>query len=151
MSSAVHLAKVTPENVDAVCRVRLRPGQERFVDPVVTSLAEAYAYGDVAWPRVICDGEQVVGFVMAGFDPAHEVEPYRSYLWRLNIAADRQGQGYGSFAVAAVCAEARRRGERRLWVSWQPGEGGPEPFYVRLGFRVTGEVVDGEIVAEREL
>ncbi|WP_328876057.1 GNAT family N-acetyltransferase [Streptomyces sp. NBC_00287] len=129
----------------------MRSDQDRFVDPVVTSLAEAYAYGEVAWPRVICDGEQVVGFVMAGFDPAHEVEPYRCYLWRLNIAADRQRKGYGSFAVEAVCAEARSRGQRRLWVSWQPGDGGPEPFYARLGFRVTGEVVDGEIVAERVL
>lgn len=64
----------------------------------------------------------------------HEVEPYRSYLWRLNIAADRQRQGYGSFAVDAVCDEARRRGRHPLWVSWQPGDGGPEPFYVRLGF-----------------
>ncbi|MEV0225387.1 GNAT family N-acetyltransferase [Streptomyces sp. NPDC050704] len=151
MSSSLYLAKVTPENVDAARRLRVRPDQERFVDPVVISLAEAYAYGEIAWPRVICDGEQMVGFVMAGFDPAHAVEPYRSYLWRLNIAADRQKRGYGSFAVAAVCAEARRRGERRLWVSWVPGDGGPEPFYTRLGFRVTGEVVDGEIVAEREL
>ncbi|WAU82934.1 GNAT family N-acetyltransferase [Streptomyces sp. Qhu-G9] len=151
MSPSLHLVKVTPENVDAVCRLRVGPGQERFVDPVVTSLAEAYAYGEVAWPRAICDGEQLVGFVMAGFDPAHAVEAYRSYLWRLNIAADHQRRGYGGFAVAAVCAEARRRGERRLWVSWGPGDGGPEPFCTRLGFRVTGEVVDGEIVAEREL
>ncbi|MDG4859011.1 GNAT family N-acetyltransferase [Streptomyces sp. T-3] len=151
MSSSLYLAKVTPENVDAACRLRVRPDQERFVDPVATSLAEAYAYGEIAWPRVICDGEQLVGFVMAGFDPKHEVEPYRTYLWRLNIAADLQRRGYGSFAVEAVCAEARRRGERRLWVSWQPGDGGPEPFYTRLGFRVTGEVVEGEIVAERDL
>ncbi|MFH8407087.1 GNAT family N-acetyltransferase [Streptomyces sp. NPDC018019] len=151
MNSSLHLAQITPDNVDAVCRLRVRPDQERFVDPVVVSLAEAYAHGESAWPRVICDGEQMVGFVMAGFDPVHPVEPYRSYLWRLNIAAERQGQGYGSFAVEAVCAEARRRGERKLWVSWVPGDGGPEPFYVRLGFRVTGEVVDGEIVAEREL
>jgi diamine N-acetyltransferase len=151
VSSSLQLAKITPENVDAVCRLRVRPDQERFVDPVVTSLAEAYAYGEVAWPRVVYDGERIVGFVMAGFDPEHVVEPYRCYLWRLNIAADRQRQGYGSFAVAEVCAEARRRGRTRLWVSWQPGEGGPEPFYTRLGFRVTGEVVDGEIVAERQL
>ncbi|WAZ19247.1 GNAT family N-acetyltransferase [Streptomyces cinnabarinus] len=151
MSSSLRLAKISPQNVDAACHLRVHPDQERFVDPVVTSLAEAYAYGEVAWPRVICDGEQLVGFVMAGFDPTHEVEPYRSYLWRLNIAADRQRQGYGSFAVAAVCAEARRRGQSRLWVSWQPGVRGPEPFYTRLGFRRTGEVVDGEIVAKREL
>lgn len=54
MSPSVHLARVTPQNVDAACRLRVRPDQERFVDPVVTSLAEAYAYGEVAWPRLIC-------------------------------------------------------------------------------------------------
>jgi IS605 OrfB family transposase len=33
----------------------------------------------------------------------------RSGLWRLAVAADRQGRGYGRFAVEAVCEELRRR------------------------------------------
>ena len=31
---------------------------------------------------------------------------------------------------------------------WVPEEGGPAEFYRRLGFRETGRVFDGEVVAE---
>ena len=34
-----------------------------------------------------------------------------------------------------------------LQVSWVPADGGPEPFYRRLGFEPTGEIHDGEVVA----
>ncbi|WP_449406780.1 GNAT family N-acetyltransferase [Nocardiopsis quinghaiensis] len=62
--------------------------------------------------------------------------------------AGRQGRGYGRFAVQAVCEEARRRGNDRVTVMWVPGEGGPEDFYLRLGFRSTGRVLEGETVGE---
>ncbi|MBB4909282.1 hypothetical protein FHR82_005540, partial [Actinophytocola algeriensis] len=32
-----------------------------------------------------------------------------------------------------------------------PGENSPEAFYLKLGFRLTGEVDDGELVGELEL
>ena len=35
-------------------------------------------------------GEQVVGFVMANFDPDNELEAFRCGIWRLNVAADAQ-------------------------------------------------------------
>lgn len=147
-SGALRLAVVTPENVRAACRLAVAPAQEKFVAPVMFSLAEAYANVDTAWPRLVYDGDRLVGFVMAGFDENPEHEAYRSGIWRLNIAADEQGRGYGRFAVNAVLAEARRRGERRVTVSWVEGEGGPAAFYEKLGFRTTGEILDDEIVAE---
>lgn len=48
MSSARRLKKVTPDNVDAACRLRIRPDQEGLVAPVVRSLAEAYVQPDIA-------------------------------------------------------------------------------------------------------
>ncbi|MBB4906276.1 GNAT family N-acetyltransferase, partial [Actinophytocola algeriensis] len=75
----------------------------------------------------------------------------RSGLWRLNIADGEQGRGYGRFAVESVAAEIRRRGGTRLAVSWVPGENSPEAFYLKLGFRLTGEVDDGELVGELQL
>ena len=75
----------------------------------------------------------------------------RSGLWRLNIAADEQGKGYGRFAVESVAAEIRRRGGRELHVTWHPGPSGPEGFYLGLGFRRNGEVVGGETVGVLEL
>jgi diamine N-acetyltransferase len=117
------------------------------VAPAVDSLAQAYVH-DTAWPLLIVDDDRVVGFVMANFDPASEIDAFRVGIWRLNIAASAQGRGYGRYAVEAVAAEARQRGYNRITVLLEQGDGGPEAFYLRLGFTPTGEVVSGEIVGE---
>ncbi|MFI9417694.1 GNAT family N-acetyltransferase [Streptomyces werraensis] len=145
---ALRLEKITPANLEAALALRVRPEQEFAVDPVAHSLAEAYVRPDKAWPRVIVDADRVVGFVMAflGFDWRDDGTDLRSGLWRLNIAADEQGKGYGRFAVNAVAEELRRRGTKALHVTWHPGEHGPEDFYLALGFEKTAEKVDEEHV-----
>ncbi|MFB9673900.1 GNAT family N-acetyltransferase [Streptosporangium vulgare] len=155
MLSSPRLEKVTPDNVEAACGLRIRPDQEGLVAPVARSLAEAYVQPEIAWPRLVYDGEHLVGFVMAFFDvrfnPDDPDDRLRSGLWRLNIAADHQGRGYGRFAVESVCEEIRRRGQSRVTVTWVPGEHGPERFYQRLGFRLTGETSGDEVVGELDL
>ncbi|MFI5936535.1 GNAT family N-acetyltransferase [Actinoplanes sp. NPDC051494] len=147
----MRLEQVTPANLEAALALSVRADQGDLVAPVVTSLAEAYVFGDHAWPRLIYDGDRLTGFVMAHFDiPSAGGDP-RSGLWRLNIAADAQGRGYGRFAVEAVCDEIRSRGGTRAYVSWDPRAGGPERFYLKLGFRPTGEQEDGETVGVRDL
>lgn len=145
------LELVTEENVRAACKLELRPDQEHLVAPVAWSLADAYAMRDIAWPRLIYDHGQLVGFVMAAFAPHRDNPLFHSYLWRLNIGAEHQGKGYGRFAVEEVCQEAIRRGQRRLTVCYHEGEHGPEQFYRRLGFHPTGEYNQGEAAAERIL
>ncbi|MHA5053939.1 GNAT family N-acetyltransferase [Streptomyces sp. SD15] len=149
------LEKVTPDNVEAAIALKVRPDQERFVSPVVKSLAEAYANPRTAWPRLIFDGEELVGFVMAffdvRFDPDNPDDVPRSGLWRLNIADGRQRRGYGRFAVEAVSEEIRSRGHSRSTVTWGEGEGGPEGFYLGLGFRRTGETSGDQVVGELDL
>ncbi|MFE7662512.1 GNAT family N-acetyltransferase [Streptomyces celluloflavus] len=152
MSSSLRLEKITPDNVEAACRLKVRPDQEGFVAPVAWSLAEAYAQPGIAWPRLIFDGEQLVGFVMGFFSvrfhPDDPDDRLRSGLWRLNIAAGQQGRGYGRFAVESVCEEVRRRGLTRVTTTWEPGERGPEGFYLGLGFRPTGEKSGDQVVGE---
>ena len=116
--------------------------------PVAQSLAEAYAQPEIAWPRLVYDGDRLVGFIMGAFDPASPIRFFRYGIWRLNIAAGEQGKGYGRFAVQAVLDEARRRGADRATVLWVPGPDGPDGFYRRIGFVPTGEEFDGEIVGE---
>lgn len=97
-----HLEEITPQNFDAAVGIRVRPDQEHAVSPVMRSLAEAYVHpAGVARPRLIVDGERPVGFLMAFFeiDWHGDGTLHRSGLWRLNIAADAQGHGYGRFAV----------------------------------------------------
>jgi diamine N-acetyltransferase len=144
----MRLVEVTPDNVSAACRIDVKPEQQKFVAPVVDSLAQAYANYGTVWPRLILDDDRIVGFVMGNFDPNNEVDCFRAGIWRLNIAADEQGRGYGRLAVEAVAAEARRRGQKRITVLWVPGDGGPEGFYLRLGFSPTGQVLSGQTVGE---
>jgi diamine N-acetyltransferase len=151
MPTGRRLEQVTPDNVRRACQLQLRPGQEDLVAPVAWSLADAYTLPDIAWPRLICDGDDLVGFIMAAFDPGNADDLYHSYLWRLNIGADHQGKGYGRFAVECLCQEVLRRRQHRLTVSYHPDEHGPEGFYLNLGFRRTGKENQGEIIAERIL
>ncbi|MEU8763523.1 GNAT family N-acetyltransferase [Streptomyces sp. NPDC048659] len=149
-STSPRLEAVTPANVDAALALRVHPHQTENVAPVAHSLAEAYAHGETAWPRLVFDGEELVGFLMAFVDiqwnPAKDPADRRSGLWRLNIGAEHQGKGYGRFAVDAVREELARRGAREMYVSWEPGEHGPGDFYRRLGFEETGETSGGQTV-----
>ncbi|GAA1826038.1 GNAT family N-acetyltransferase [Luedemannella flava] len=151
----MRLEKVTPENYEAALGLSVRPDQADLVAPVVKSLAEAYVFPEYAWPRLIYDGDRLVGFLMAfldiPWDPDKDPDDRRSGLWRLSIAADAQGNGYGRFAVGAVADEIRSRGGTRMYVTWEPRDGGPEPFYLKLGFRLTGEQSGGQTVGLLEL
>ncbi|MFJ3900017.1 GNAT family N-acetyltransferase [Streptomyces sp. NPDC090025] len=155
ISAALRLEPVTPDTLDAALDLRVHPHQEQNVAPVARSLATAYAYGETAWPRLIFDGDELVGFLMAFVDiqwnPEQDPDDRRSGLWRLNIGAEHQGKGYGRFAVDAVAAELRRHGATRMYLSWHEGEHGPGGFYRRLGFRETGELSGDQTVGVLDL
>jgi diamine N-acetyltransferase len=149
--TGLRLESVTQENVRAACQLEMQPDQEDLVAPVAWSLADAYTLPHIAWPRLIFDGDQMVGFVMAAFAPEQWDRLFHSYLWRLNVGAEHQGKGYGRFAVESVCAEALRRDQHRLTVCYHPGQHSPEDFYKRLRFHPTGEYHEDEAIAERIL
>lgn len=153
MNELLRLAPITPANVEMAIAVKVRPDQERFVSPVAKSLAEAYVQPQVAWPRLILDGDRPVGFLMAFLDMDWNGKgvDFRSGLWRLNVIPEAQGQGVGRFAIRAVAAEVKRRGGGQMYVTWEPGEGGPEDFYRKLGFQLTGEESGGERVGVLDL
>ncbi|MFG2692900.1 GNAT family N-acetyltransferase [Kitasatospora sp. NPDC048407] len=153
MPTSLRLQEITPDNFERAIGLRVRRDQEHLVDPVVKSLAEAYLHPGVAWPRLICDDGEAVGFLMAFFDIdwTGTGTDFRSGLWRLNIAAGEQGRGVGRFAVRAVADEIRRRGGTRLTTTWHPGADGPMGFYLALGFRPTGETSGGQTVGVLEL
>ncbi|MFJ9777947.1 GNAT family N-acetyltransferase [Amycolatopsis sp. NPDC101161] len=142
---------ITPANVAAACQLAVEPHQRKFVAPVAVSLAEAYTQPAVAWPRLVLDDGEPVAFVMGAFDPGAELDFFRCGIWRLNVGAGVQGRGYGRFAVETVLEEARRRGNTTATVLWIPAEGGPEEFYLKLGFKLTGQTFNGEVVGRIEL
>ncbi len=56
MTFAPRLEEITAANLQAALAVEVRPDQAHLVEPVATSLAEAYVHRAFAWPRLILDG-----------------------------------------------------------------------------------------------
>ncbi len=140
----LRLEELSAKTIVAANSLTLRPGQEQFVTPPSYAIADAYINPVTSWPRVVLDGETVVGFIRGNFDPDALQEEFRSCIWRVNVAADAQGSGVGRFAVWALADEARLRGFTRLFALWEPGEEGPEQFFLRTGFTIVGETQYGE-------
>lgn len=143
----VELRQVTEENVRAICRLAVAPSQSGFVAPNAVSLAQAL-FAPKAWYRAIYADGQPVGFAMLSID----TETPEYFLWRLMVGAEFQGRGYGRAALGLIVEHVRSLpNARELVVSWVPADGGPEPFYLDLGFVPTGEMDEGEVVARLEL
>jgi diamine N-acetyltransferase len=145
---AVSLREVTLENLREVLRLQVAEGQERFVASNAVSIAQAYFHRETAWFRAVYAGDRPVGFVML------EVHPERAiyHLWRFMIDRRYQGEDYGARALRLVMDHVRTLpGAREMSLSCVPGEGGPGPFYEKLGFLYTGEVDEDELVMRRPL
>jgi diamine N-acetyltransferase len=149
----VSLREITDENRDAIRALRVSPGQELFVASVADSLEEAAATPEGhPWYRAIYAGDEPVGFVMLSWDvtPAPGIiGPW--FLWRLLIDERHQRRGFGREALVRIVEVVRAAGATELLTSYQPGDGGPGPFYAKLGFVPTGAVEENEIVLRLDL
>jgi diamine N-acetyltransferase len=151
---------VTEDDVQAVMGLRRGPGQERYLGMMISHFEDAIADA-IACPRywsVHDDTGLLVGFAMISDGipqevlDAHEdiVGPY--YLWRLLIDHRVQGRGLGAATTDAVADYVRTRpGGDVLFTSCRPGDGSPQPFYVKHGFVKTGRIVDGEDLLRLDL
>lgn len=149
--SALRLEELSAATIVAVNTLGLKPGQEQFITPVSYAAAAAVTPAHTAWQRVVLDDDRVVGFIHGNFDSGATQEEFRAALWRINVDADAQGQGVGTFAVGALISEARTRGVERLTVLWERGEEGPEEFFLHIGFVPVGETPYGEIIGAIDL
>ncbi|MDO9397542.1 MAG: GNAT family N-acetyltransferase [Herbiconiux sp.] len=145
--SELRLEELSASTIVAANTLTLKPGQEQYVAPVSHSIAEAYVNPNTAWPRVVLEDDEVVGFIMGNFDPDAAEDIFRGCIWRINVSADAQGHGVGRFAVLALADEARSRGFDRVTVIFEPGEAGPAAFFEKLGFVQIDETPYGETVA----
>lgn len=149
--SELRIEELSASTIVAVNRLGLKPGQEQFVSPVSYAAAAAVTPADSAWQRVALMDDKVVGFIHGNFDEDASEEVFRAALWRINVDAEAQGQGVGTFLVNALIEEARRRGVKRLTVIWEPGEAGPEQFFLSVGFKPIGETQYGETIGAYDI
>ncbi|MGO2141162.1 MAG: GNAT family N-acetyltransferase [Leucobacter sp.] len=142
------IEELSPATIPAVNKMLLRPGQEEFLAPVSYGLASAVVDPGTFWQRVVLEGNRVVAFISASFDPDAVRGEFRSVLWRINVEADDQNRGIGRFAIEHLLEEAHRRGFDYVNVIYEAGDAGPEQFFQAMGFEPIGETEYGEVVAQ---
>jgi diamine N-acetyltransferase len=147
----LRLEELSANTIVAANNLSLRRGQAQFVTPPSYAIADAFIDPLTSWPRVVVDGDTVVGFIRGNFDPNASQEEFRSCIWRVSVSGDAQGMGVGRFAVKALAEEARSRGFDRITAIWEEGDDGPEQFFLKVGFTVVGETQYGEKLGEYTL
>ena len=147
----LRLEELSANTIVAANNLSLRRGQEQFVTPPSYAIADAFIDPLTSWPRVVLDGDKVVGFIRGNFDPNASQEEFRSCIWRVSVSGDAQGEGVGRFAVKALSEEARSRGFDKITAIWEEGDDGPEQFFLKVGFTVVGETQYGEKLGEYTL
>ena len=152
-SDLVSLREITSETVIGVTKLAVAENQSGFVAPNSVSLAQAL-FTPEAWYRGIYYGDELVGFVMLDDESLRSPPPEKPSigLWRFMIDAKYQGRGIGRGAMLRVIEHVRARGLfESLELSYVPGPGCPEAFYLALGFRHTGRLAGKEVVLELPL
>jgi diamine N-acetyltransferase len=146
-NSEVSLREVTAGTVRAICRLEVSEEQKHLVAPNAVSIAQAY-FEPKAWFRAIYADDTPVGFVMLYDDPD---EP-EYYLWRFMIDERYQKMGFGKRSLDLLIEYVQGRpGAHELKLSCVPGENGPEPFYRKYGFSLTGRMLDNEAEMNMQL
>jgi diamine N-acetyltransferase len=139
----VSLREITGETVRDICRLSdtLTPPKKTMVAPNAVSIAQAH-FEEHAWFRAIYAGETPVGFVMLYDDP--DTPDY--FLWRLMIAGQHHGKGFGRRGMQLLIEHVRTRpGAKVLETSCGQGAGTPEGFYRKLGFERNGKMLGSEV------
>ncbi len=120
------LRAITEDNSLDAFRLRLAPGQERFVSHPIRSLAQAYVY------RNQCQDYDV---------PEYDI-------WHMMIDESAQGRGYGSAALDRVLAYIKTKpfgDSTRVALTCNKDNAAARKLYEKKGFRATGVEDEDEI------
>jgi diamine N-acetyltransferase len=146
---------VTKDNWNALTRLRVREDQTHFVASNLYSIAEAQFGVDYEghWdlhPFGIYEENTPVGFLMYAFNFEHP--KHQAFIIRLMVDDKYQGKGYGRFGMEKML-EIFRADERieAVGISYEPENHAARKLYASLGFAETGEMVQGEVIAELRL
>jgi diamine N-acetyltransferase len=147
-NATVSLREITKETLRPFLKMKVAEGQQNMVANNAVSIAQAH-FEPKAWFRGIYADETPVGFIMLFDDP----DKSEYFLWRLMVAEEFQGMGYGRKAIAHLVEYVKTRPKpTELLVSHvKDMPGNPGPFYQKLGFEYTGEEDHGELVMRLRL
>ena len=158
----IHLEKITWDNYEQLCKLRVKKEQDDYVARNNESLIHAYvaiSEGQTRpFPFGIYLGKKPVGFVMIGYNGYEDGDPEfmknTYFIWRLMIDKRYQGRGYGREAIRQALNFVRTWpcGQAELCeISFEPENEVARALYHACGFVENGEKDGDELVAVLKL
>jgi len=151
----IHLEDVTKDNFFETISIwdSLDESEKRSVAPNNISIAQAYVNQDRAWPKVIYNDNEIVGFLMLALHdddiPLEDQPAY--YLWRLMIKKEAHGKGYGKQVIQLIKEKCIKEHQRTLYVTCTMHSPMPYQFYIKSGFTDTFEMDDDEEILKMDI
>ena len=146
----IELKELIEDNFKQCFELKVSSYQTQFIASNEESWNAAKEIAKTARPFAIYCNGKMVGFTMFAFDEDYEDPNDRYWLWRFMIDERFQRKGYGTAALEAIIEYFRDHGANNIRLSTKPANTSAINMYRKAGFRETGEVIDGEVVMEKE-
>ena len=138
----VSIEPISKKNLRPILLMKVLESEVDFVAPNSFSLSEAYVDKELC-PRAITHNGDIVGFIMYGrYDD--EVE---YWITRRMIPPELRGRGFAKKAIRLAIADLFEKPDcSEIFISFEPENQVAKKLYESLGFKETGEVIEGELV-----
>ncbi|MGV2941379.1 GNAT family N-acetyltransferase [Mesobacillus sp. LC4] len=134
--SDVYFKNIDETNEYKVRNIRLKSGQEKFIETVDECLKEANTYQE--WhPVAIYSDEEIIGFAMYGsFGPNKD-----TWIDRILIDEKYQGKGYGKMAMKKLIdLVSKEYGVNVIYLSITEENRTAYSLYKSIGFEFMNEI-----------
>jgi diamine N-acetyltransferase len=137
---------ITRDNFEQVIGLELKDDQQGFVRSNLYSIAQAKAIPVLTPKAVYNESGELVGFVLYRGERDPESDP-DGWLVRIMIDREYQGRGYGRETMEEIIRLVRdEMGCRSIGLSVEPENHHARNLYESLGFRETGEAIQGQLI-----
>lgn len=144
---SVAVEKLCVEEHDCVLSLRMHANQASFVASNSDSLEEAED-NPACVPLIIRAAGEPVGFAMYALDE----DDGKYWIYRLMVDERFQGKGYGRAALTQILNTLAELPDCPCVIlGVKPENKQAHRLYEGVGFRITGDVIDGEIVMKYDI
>ncbi|WP_026905581.1 GNAT family N-acetyltransferase [Paucisalibacillus globulus] len=143
----INIQAVTQDNIRDCVRLEVSEDQKEFVARNIATIA--WAYVDKTFtPYAIYHEDTVVGVAAIEYIPDNDTED-KHWIPRFMIGEQFQGNGYGILAMKALIEMIAKHDDcERIRLSVVPENKGAIDFYKKVGFLLTEDLLENELVME---
>ncbi|MGD6960090.1 GNAT family N-acetyltransferase [Rossellomorea aquimaris] len=133
--SNLYFRDIDNTNVCIVKNIKLKPGQDKFIETVEECLEEAKAHHE--WhPVAIYSDEEIIGFAMYGSFGSNK----DTWIDRIMIDQNFQGKGFGKIAMTKLIdIVSKEYGVNVIYLSIIEENKIAHSLYESIGFQLTNE------------